>query len=164
MPDEVDPAAAEPASRRSRDPHRLALLGRHDVDFDVDDDVVLHRRKRLPFHTNGMRFTASARTARLVPRREYYSVGGGFVLDQDEAGAAADRARQHPVPYPFTTGAELLALCRETGLPISQVMLANELTWRTEEEVRARAAADLGGHAGVRRARAAAPTGCCPAG
>ena len=136
-PEEVDPGAAEPVVQEVRATSRLALLARHAVDFDVDADVVLHRRKRLPFHTNGMRFTALGAGGSPVSAREYYSVGGGFVLDQDEAGGKRIVPDSTPVPYPFTSGAELLALCRETGLPISQVMLANELSWRTEEDVRA---------------------------
>jgi L-serine dehydratase len=135
-PDEVDPAVAEPAVQAVRESRQLALLGRHTVGFHVDEDVVLHRRKRLPFHSNGMRFTALGADGSLVSAREYYSVGGGFVLDPDEAAQKRSVPDSTPVRYPFTTGAELLALCRETGLPISQLMLANELTWRTEEEVR----------------------------
>src|SRR5688572_33100776 len=72
-----------------------------------------------------------------VCRREYYSVGGGFVLDQDDAGNPAIVEDPTPVRYPFRTGEELLARTRDTGLRISDVMLANELAWRTEAEVRA---------------------------
>src|SRR5919107_1507032 len=72
-----------------------------------------------------------------VDRREYYSVGGGFVLDEDDAGNPAIIEDPTPVRYPFRTGEELLARTRETGLRISDVMLANELAWRTEAEVRA---------------------------
>ena len=135
-PDEVDPAAAEPSVQAVRDSGRLELLARHTIDFDVDEAVILHRRKRLPFHTNGMRFAATGADGGLISVREYYSVGGGFVLDEDEAGGPQLVPDSSPVRYPFTTGAELLAHCRETGLPISQVMLANELTWRTEEDIR----------------------------
>ncbi len=135
-PEDVDPRAAEPAVQGVRESGRLDLLARHAVAFDVDADVVLHRRKRLPFHTNGMRFTALGPQGSEVATREYYSVGGGFVLDEDETGQRRIVPDDSPVRYPFTTGAELLARCRETGLPISQVVLGNELTWRTEEEVR----------------------------
>ncbi len=137
FPEDVDPRATDPAVQTVRESGRLDLLARHTVAFDVDKDVVLHRRKRLPFHTNGMRFSALGADGSVVGVRDYYSVGGGFVLDQDETGQQRIVPDSTPVRYPFTTGAELLAVCRETGLPISQVMLANELTWRTEEEVRA---------------------------
>ncbi|MEO6791902.1 MAG: L-serine ammonia-lyase, partial [Ornithinibacter sp.] len=135
-PEEVDPAAADPTVEDVRQTHRLRLLGRHVIAFDPGEDVVLHRRKRLPFHTNGMRFTAYGADGSTLVMREYYSVGGGFVLGEDEVGEQRVVPESTPVRYPFTTGAELLAHCRETNLPISQIMLANELSWRTEVEVR----------------------------
>jgi L-serine dehydratase len=135
-PDEVDPVAAEPAVQAVRDEGRLPLLGRHAVDFSVDDDVVLHRRKRLEFHSNGMRFQAIDADGEVLVSKDYFSVGGGFVLDETEVGEKRIVPDSTPVRYPFTSAAELLEHCRETGLPISKIMLANELSWRTEEEVR----------------------------
>jgi len=102
----------------------------------VDEDIILHRRKRLPFHSNGMRFAAEDGQGRQICERYYYSVGGGFVLGEDEAGALAIVPDATPVPYPFRTGAELLAHTERTGLPISGVMMANELARRDEAEVR----------------------------
>ncbi len=98
---------------------------------------MLHRRKRLDFHSNGMLFRALDAAGDDVSRREYYSVGGGFVLDEDDAGNPAIVEDPTPVRYPFRTGEELLTRTRETGLRISDVMLANELAWRSETEVRA---------------------------
>ncbi|HET8601911.1 MAG TPA: L-serine ammonia-lyase [Segeticoccus sp.] len=135
-PDQVDPAEAEPAVERARTSGKLALLHRHPVVFDVDEDVVLHRRKRLPLHTNGMRFTAWDSDGGELSVREYYSVGGGFVLAEDEMGQQRIVPDATPVRYPFSTGDELLTLTRETGLSISDVMLANEQSWRSEDEVR----------------------------
>jgi L-serine dehydratase len=102
----------------------------------VDDDVVLHRRKRLEFHSNGMLFRALDADGNELSRREYYSVGGGFVLDQDDAGHPVMVEDRTPVRYPFSTGGELLARTRETGMRVSDVMLANELSWRSETEIR----------------------------
>ncbi|WP_448609214.1 L-serine ammonia-lyase [Geodermatophilus sp. URMC 60] len=137
QPDLVDPAAAGPRVDAVRREGKLALAGEHPIAFSVDDDVVLHRRKRLEFHSNGMRFRALDAEGDEVDRREYYSVGGGFVLDEDDAGNPAIVEDATPVRYPFRTGEELLARTRETGLRISDVMLANELAWRSEAEVRA---------------------------
>ncbi len=136
QPDLVDPAAAEPRVGAVRDSGRLLLAGKVSIPFAVDDDVVLHRRKRLPFHTNGMIFRAFDADGTELTTREYYSVGGGFVLDEDEAGRPVLVEDPTPVRYPFSTGEELLRRTRDTGLPISEVMLANELAWRTEEDVR----------------------------
>jgi L-serine dehydratase len=137
QPDLVDPAAAEPRVTAVRTDRELLLGGKRPIVFSVDDDVVLHRRKRLPFHTNGMIFRALDADGAELLTREYYSVGGGFVLDEDDAGRPVLVEDPTPVRYPFTTGEELLQRTRETGLSISDVMLANELAWRTEEEVRA---------------------------
>jgi L-serine dehydratase len=137
QPDVVDPVAAGPRVAEVRSGGKLRLAGEHPIAFSVDDDVVLHRRKRLEFHSNGMVFRALDGAGRELLRREYYSVGGGFVLDEDEAGRPAIIEDRTPVRYPFRTGEELLARTRETGLRISDVMLANELSWRSEAEVRA---------------------------
>jgi L-serine dehydratase len=135
-PETVDPAGAEPMLAEVRTSGTLRLLGRVPVAFDPDEDVILHRRKRLDFHSNGMRFTALDRAGAELSARTYYSVGGGFVLGEDEAGRPAVVADPTPVPYPFASGAELLAACDRTGLPISGVMLANELVRRDKAEVK----------------------------
>jgi len=136
QPDLVDPVAAEPRVAAVRDEGKLWLAGEHPIAFSVDDDVVLHRRKRLEFHSNGMLFRALDADGNELSRREYYSVGGGFVLDEDDAGRPVIVEDRTPVRYPFRTGDELLARTRETGLRISDVMLANELSWRSETEIR----------------------------
>jgi L-serine dehydratase len=133
-PETVDTATAVERAAAVRSAGTVELLGKHPVTFG-EDDLVLHRRQALPFHPNGMRFHAYA-GERLVRERTYYSVGGGFVVDESAAGADRIKPDDTHVPYPFTTGAELLQRCAETGLPISGVMLANERAWRPEEDVR----------------------------
>ena len=115
---------------------RLNLLGRHAIGFDPDTDLVFERRGHLPGHPNGMRFVALAGHD-VVEERIYYSVGGGFVATADNEGQPVLVERDTPLPLPFSTGRELLALCDHHGLPISDVMLRNECAWRPEAEVRA---------------------------
>jgi L-serine dehydratase len=115
---------------------RLALDGTHEVDFDKDRDVVLHRGQSLPGHPNGMRVTAYDATGGQVATQEYYSVGGGFVVTAEDLGKPEPGDQEHPEPYPFANAAELLQRCRESGKSIAQVMLANELTRHSEDEVR----------------------------
>jgi L-serine dehydratase len=136
QPELVDPAAAQPLVDAVRETGILNLAGTAGIRFDVDEDVILHRRKRLPFHSNAMRFAAYDAAGAELTARTYYSVGGGFVLGEDEAGQPAIVADATPVPYPFSTGAELLAHTTATGLPVSGVMLANELVRRDKAEVR----------------------------
>ena len=114
---------------------RLRLAGLHDVALG-EDDLVMHRRKSLPGHPNGMRFEAYDATGGLLRERVYYSVGGGFVVDESAVGADRVVADATPVRYPFSSAAELLETCERTGLRVSDVMLANELSWRSEEQVR----------------------------
>ncbi|MEV4626729.1 L-serine ammonia-lyase [Micromonospora sp. NPDC049523] len=135
-PETVDPDRVDAAVAEIRATGRLAVLGAHTIDFDPARDLVLHRRRALPFHPNGMTFTAYDETGEAVRDRTYYSVGGGFVVD--EAAAGADRIKPDPtrVPYPFSTGAELLKVTEETGLSISGVMFANERARRGADEIR----------------------------
>ena len=134
-PESVDVASAAERASTARATGRVELLGKHTVALG-EDDLVLHRRESLPYHPNGMRCFAYA-GAELIRERTYYSVGGGFVVDESAAGADRIKADDTVLRYPFTTGAELLAHCAETGLPVSGVMLANEQAWRTEDEIRA---------------------------
>jgi L-serine dehydratase len=136
-PESVDTASVAARVAAVRAAGRISLLGVHEVAFG-EDDLVLHRRQSLPFHPNGMRFFALAANGALLRERTYYSVGGGFVVDEAAAGADRIKADDTAVAYPFTTGEGLLARCTQTGLPISGVMLANELSWRSAEEVRSR--------------------------
>ncbi|MCA1189543.1 L-serine ammonia-lyase [Saccharopolyspora sp. 6T] len=136
QPHLVDPVRTEPDVRAVREEGRISLGGERKIAFSVERDVVLHRRKRLEFHTNGMRFDAFDAHGEPLLRREFFSVGGGFVLDEDEAGRPVLVAGGPEVPFPFRTGAELLARARESGSRISDVMLANELSWRPEQETR----------------------------
>ena len=113
----------------------LQLPGGTVLAFDVQQDLVFHRDEALPYHPNGMTFHAFDSRGQLLQQRTYYSVGGGFVVNEAEAGADRIVHDQTVLPLPFTTGAALLELCAEQGLSISQVMLQNECVWRTEDEI-----------------------------
>ena len=135
-PETVDTATAPLRAQQARTTGRLRLAGSHEIAFDPEADLVLHRRRALPFHPNGMRFTAYEGD-REVSERTYYSIGGGFVLDDDGSGTPALLPDPAPVPYPFRSAADLVGLCHEAGLRVSDVMLANECARRPEADVRA---------------------------
>ena len=137
LPDEVDTDAVPAMVAAIRSNKRLSLLGQHEVVFTEPEHLVLHKRKSLPFHPNGMTFEARDDAGNVLDKRAYYSVGGGFVVDEAavEAGFVPPGATE--LRHPFNNAAELLALCKEHNKPISQIMLENELAWRSEEEVRA---------------------------
>jgi L-serine dehydratase len=134
-PDLVDPPAVRPLVDAVRTSHRLRLAGDHDIDFDPDTDVVLHRNRTLPVHSNGMIFTASDAAGVQLSQRTYYSVGGGFVLDESETGPNRVKPDSTVLPYPFRTGAELLAHCAATGFSVARLMRENERVWRSDAEI-----------------------------
>ena len=127
------PARLEAIARRGT----VRLLGEHEIPFTVGKHLEFNRRKKLGYHPNGMRFTAYDGAGEAIRERAYYSIGGGFVADE-AAGAGQPRPAGPDLPYPFTTGGELLAHTSASGLPISGVMLENEKALgRTAEQVRA---------------------------
>ncbi|TCO79255.1 L-serine ammonia-lyase [Plasticicumulans lactativorans] len=137
LPDQVDTDGVDARLARIRGERLVRLLGVHPVRFVEKEHLVMHRRQSLPYHPNGMRFIACDDTGEELRNKVYYSVGGGFVVNEEAAGADRIVADTTPIPYPFRSGAELLRLCAEQQLPISGLMLANEQAWRSEAEVRA---------------------------
>ncbi|MEW1867547.1 L-serine ammonia-lyase [Streptomyces caelestis] len=135
-PRTVDVESADERVEKIRDGGRIRLLGEHEIAFSFDDDLVLHRRKALPYHANGMALRAYDASGAELLAKTYYSVGGGFVVDEDAVGADRIVLDDTVLKYPFRTGDELLRLTRETGLSISALMLENERAWRSEEEIR----------------------------
>ncbi|MFI1222066.1 MULTISPECIES: L-serine ammonia-lyase [unclassified Streptomyces] len=136
-PQTVDVESADARVEEIRSGGRLNLLGMHEIAFAFDEDLILHRRKALPYHANGMTILAYDTEGAPVLQKTYYSVGGGFVVDEDAvAGENPIVPDDTALRHPFRTGDELLRLSRETGLSISSMMLENELAWRTEAEIR----------------------------
>ncbi|MGC5305572.1 L-serine ammonia-lyase [Micromonospora zamorensis] len=136
-PETVDTDTVGPRVERIRAERRINILAAHEIDFDPDRDLTLHRRRSLPYHPNGMTFSAYDGAGAEVRSRTYYSVGGGFVVDEAAAGADRIKPDSTVVRYPFLTGAQLLEVTTRTGLSISEVMLANERSWRSEADIRA---------------------------
>ena len=136
-PDLVDPEQVDAKLERIRSEHRLMLAGEHPVRFVEREHLVMHRRQSLPFHPNGMRIAVFDATGQPLREKTYYSVGGGFVVDETAAGADRIVADTTPLAHPFRSGADLLAQCHDRGLSISQLMLENERAWRSDAETRA---------------------------
>ena len=137
VPDQIDPDAMGPRVAAIGEQGRLRLAGRHEARINLREDLVFHKRQTLPHHPNGMRFIALDVGGADLLRRDYYSVGGGFVVNADEAASDRIVADTSKLRYPYTSGDELLAICENEGLRISDVMRANEQAWRTKAEVRA---------------------------
>ena len=136
-PETVDVTAIADRVAHARANGVLTLLGEQRIDFDYREDLVMHRLEALPYHSNGMRFSAYNVLGDPLSVREFYSVGGGFVVDEKAAAQSeVIVADSTSLPHPFTTGAQLLQQCADTGLSISALMLANEQAWRSKQEIK----------------------------
>ncbi|MBB3190005.1 L-serine ammonia-lyase [Halomonas cerina] len=133
-PDRIDPDIIEPCLAELKEAEALRLDARHSVPFLWARDMQL-LEESLPRHPNAMRLIAHGDDGELY-RNTYYSVGGGFVIDAAQAAEGQLDIDHTELPYDFQTGAELLRMCRESGLRISELMLENEKAWRSEEEIR----------------------------
>ncbi|MEM7249690.1 MAG: serine dehydratase beta chain, partial [Acidobacteriota bacterium] len=135
-PATVDTDSIGPRFDRACEEGTLDLLGRQSIVFRYDDHLVFEKRKSLPGHPNGLLFTAIDEADEALTSSIYYSVGGGFVVD--ESAAADDRIVEDTteLPHPFRSGNELLERCRTSGLSISALQHANEETWRDEDAIR----------------------------
>jgi L-serine dehydratase len=136
-PATIDGASMEPSLQRIRGSHRMRLLDAHEIDFQEERDLLFNRRDSLPAHPNGMRFTAFDAQGTILYEEEFYSVGGGFVLRAAEIGSGSQQVADIVVPYPFGSGDELLTRAGESGLPIHEMVLANERVRRSDAQTRA---------------------------
>jgi L-serine dehydratase len=136
-PDLVDTSTVEAKLATIRGDKRLKLLGEKEITFVESEHLLMYKRQSLPYHPNGMRFTAYDSSGAELCAKVYYSVGGGFVVNEDAAGKDRIVADVTPVRFPFKNAEDLLRICAEHKMSISQVMLENEVAWRPEAETRA---------------------------
>ncbi|WP_154222134.1 L-serine ammonia-lyase [Marinicella rhabdoformis] len=135
LPDAIDPDVIPGILQQVNDDKSIQANDELALKFIEKKHLKFHKRKTLPLHSNGMQFTALDKDGNELLRKAYYSVGGGFIM------AHTHMAKQHimeddtDLPHPFTTGEELLVQCKTHGKSTAEIMYANELTWRTREEI-----------------------------
>lgn len=134
-PETVDVDSIEQRVNEVRESGLLTLADDVTINFSYRDDLIMHRDEVLPFHPNGMRFTAFDKNNEALHHRIFFSVGGGFVIDESASGDQILVENPIAQPWPFTSAKELLALCRKSGRSISSLMLENERVWRSEHEI-----------------------------
>jgi len=136
LPESVDTTTVDDRLEHIRDQQQINLLGRHPVRFIEKDHLIMHKRQALPFHPNGMTFSAFDQQGEVLCRATFYSVGGGFIVDETASGT--DRIKQDDtvLPYPFLSAVNLLIHCANNNMRISDVMMENEKVWRDEAEIR----------------------------
>ena len=135
LPDHVDPDRIAEILDGITQSGRILLAKEREIPFNAKEDLVFNKRKSLPYHPNGMRFRAYGADGEVLSEGHFYSVGGGFVVNEDEAARDRIVPDKTRLPYPFTSGDELLSQCREHDLSIAEIMFVNEQCWRSREEV-----------------------------
>ena len=134
LPESIDTDSISARKSSILESGELNLLGERKIDFNEPKDLIFHRKKTLPTHVNGMKFSAFDAENNLLLEKIYYSVGGGFVItEQTDAQQLKDK--HSLLPWGFRSGDEMLAMARESGLSISSMMLENEKIWRSENEI-----------------------------
>jgi len=138
-PDTVDVEHIGAELKGVRDARQIALLGKHAIAFTERLDLIFHRRETLPFHANGMRFTAFDADGAELLNRIYYSVGGGFVVSGEIAHDGNKQKVIAPdttvLAHPFHSGVDLLVLAKQQSCSIAELMRRNERHWRTDAEI-----------------------------
>ncbi len=136
LPESVDTDLVDARLETIRGDQRLNLLGRHPIRFIEKTSLVMHRRESLPFHSNGMTFVATDADGKELRRATFYSVGGGFIVDETATGSDRIVEDDTQLPYPFHSAVDLLIHCANHDMSISDVMLENERVWRDEADIR----------------------------
>jgi len=134
-PDRVEPAAIAGRVEVIRSRKEVLLLGKHRIKFSEVEHMIFNRHESLPYHSNGLRITAFGETGKDLKTKVYYSVGGGFVVDEKAAGLDRIVSDHTLQPFPFHSANELLQLCKTNKFSISRLMLENEKMWRTEADI-----------------------------
>jgi L-serine dehydratase len=133
LPDKVDPETIETRVAAMRASRALLLRGVYTVPFDESHDLLFRKGETVPGHSNAMRFSAFDEAGSVIAREMYYSIGGGFVVRKGEQSSTI---AAEPVPFPFSSTAELLRQCEDHGKAIWQIAFENENTWHGETEIR----------------------------
>ncbi len=135
-PEGIDPTTVKSRIEEIESLKKINLDSEKIVNFDIKTDLLFHIEIALPKHANGMKFTAFDEKENIIKEETYYSIGGGFIVTDEEFDNPKQTLKTEP--YPFDTARELLDHCHQQKMTIAEIMLENEKTWRTEEEIHER--------------------------
>jgi len=135
-PESIDPSLVNDRIDKIEGTSKINLLSQHLVNIDVATDLIYHRVDRLDFHANGMVLVAFDENNKEIHSATFYSVGGGFIVEEDEQGKVVLVEDTTELPHVFHNAETLIKLCREEGKSIAQIIMENEKIWRTEEEIK----------------------------
>lgn len=135
-PDKFDPKDTESRLDKISANQEISLNSEHCIKFNQAKDLILHKKKSLPHHSNGMTCCAYDDKGEELYQKTYYSIGGGFVVDDNAIGADKIKVDDTKLPYSFANCAELLEKCEKHNLRICELMFENEKIWRSPTEIK----------------------------
>ncbi|CAM0117176.1 L-serine ammonia-lyase [Rhabdochlamydiaceae symbiont of Dictyostelium giganteum] len=135
-PEDVDPDIVEYRTASISQHQELTLMGEYPISFDTRQDLIFHKGKRLPYHSNALRFKAFDLDDKVMINQLYYSVGGGFVVSHEHLQHSSAEESIDLMPYPFKTYQELLQHCEQKQMMIHDIVMENEKALRPEHQVR----------------------------
>ena len=136
IPEEVIVSDAESLLNQIRTQKRITLSFGHEIDLDEARDVQFQLTELLSRHSNGMSIEAFDSQSHLLLKKTYYSIGGGFIIEEDKWDLSQQKPSSDVRPYPFTCGDQMLQMAHSSGLRISQMTLENEKAFRPEKDTR----------------------------
>ncbi|MDG1438707.1 MAG: L-serine ammonia-lyase [Emcibacteraceae bacterium] len=135
-PATIDPSMIDNRCDEIRSTKKIKLLNEKEINFVTSEHMPFHMEKLLPHHSNGMTYTVFDEAGKELARENYYSVGGGAVMNEADFGRNTPQPEEVQVPYPFDTGDELLEICEKNGLSIAELMWANEKMLMSEDDIK----------------------------
>ena len=135
-PEGVNPDSVPHRVQAIQNKKQICLFDRFSIPFDPNEDLVFLKGKKLPFHSNALRFKAFNKKGKALLSQVYYSVGGGFVVDHLEAMQKHPLQQERVVPFPYKTAEELMAHCARERKAIWEIVYDNERSLHSEEKLR----------------------------
>jgi L-serine dehydratase len=134
LPETVDPMQMKPLSLKIAEDKQIYLNQSHLIAFDPKQDLLFLQKEFLSKHSNALTITATDSEKNILEQETFYSIGGGFIVtDKEFENPKVDKILP---PYPFKNAAELIDMCKREHMTIAELMMKNELTWRTESEIK----------------------------
>ncbi len=137
-PISVDTEKVDENIERIKKNKKINLLQEYEVNFDYDNDLILNINKYLPYHSNGIKISVYDNNDIKLLEKTYYSIGGGFVICEDDINNEESNNNDIKIPYPFSNAMELIQLCEKYNLKISELVMQNEKAFRSEDDIKNR--------------------------
>ncbi len=134
-PEEAEPDTVPALMQQIHTTQTLALFKQHTLPFSLDKDILYNDHETLPHHVNGMLFRAYDSSASCIAENIFYSIGGGFIVDNEQLQHKRPLTVTKKVPYPYETAKQLMDFCNADNKKISEIVNANELIWRDQGEI-----------------------------